>query len=187
MRDSNPDPFATEERLTTLIGQDEIARRVKEMGAEISRDYPDGDLVLVGILKGSFLFLADLVRAIDVPVAIDFMRVRSYGSRTESSGVVEISADLTSPVQGKHVLFVEDIVDTGLTMAYLQEFLKTRHPRSVKLCALLHKPERILKPVHIDYLGFTIPNKFVVGFGLDYEQRCRNLPYIGEVEGVAGE
>jgi len=182
MRDSNPDPFASKERLTTLIAQDEIARRVRELGAEISRDYREGDLVLLSVLKGSFMFLADLVRTIDVPLTVDFMRVRSYGSRTETSGVVEITADLTAPVQGKHVLFVEDIVDTGLTMAYLVDNIRTRRPLDVRICSLLHKPARKLVETRIDYLGFTIPDRFVVGYGLDYGEKFRNLPYIGTIE-----
>jgi hypoxanthine phosphoribosyltransferase len=182
MRDSNPDPFATKDRILTLVSQDEVARRVKELGAQISRDYRDGNLVLVGVLKGCFIFLADLMRCIDVPHQVDFMRVRSYGSRTESSGVVEITADLTAPVQGRRVLIVEDIVDTGLTMAYLVENLRTRRPADVRICSLLHKPARKLVETRIDYLGFTIPDKFVVGYGLDFDEKYRNLPFIGAIE-----
>ncbi len=173
------------ERLLTMLPKDEIAARVHQLGAEITSEYKDRNLVLVVVLKGSFVFAADLARAIDLPLRVDFLGVRSYGEGTETSGVVQITQDLSRPIAGEDVLIVEDIVDTGLTMGYLRKNLATRNPRSVKLCALLHKPDRAIKPVKIDYLGFTIPNKFVVGFGLDYEQKCRNLPYIGEVEGVA--
>lgn len=172
--------------IRVMYSAEQIAARVRELGAQITRDYDGLDLTIVSVLKGSFLFMADLCRHIDLHLACEFLGLQSYGDATATSGVVRITSDLTRPIAGKDVLIVEDIVDTGLTMAYLQEFLKTRHPRSVKLCALLHKPERMVKTITIDYLGFTIPNKFVVGFGLDYEQKCRNLPYIGEVEGVAG-
>jgi hypoxanthine phosphoribosyltransferase len=171
-------------RIRVMYPAEQVAARVRELGAEITRDYEGLDLTIVSVLKGSFLFMADLCRQIDLHIACEFLGLQSYGDATTTSGVVRITSDLTRPIAGKDVLIVEDIVDTGLTMAYLQEFLKTRHPRSVKLCALLHKPDRAVKPVTIDYLGFTIPNKFVVGFGLDLEQKCRNLPYIGEVEGV---
>jgi hypoxanthine phosphoribosyltransferase len=182
MRDPRNDPFAKSDRLRPLIPAEEIARRTSELGAQISADYRGTDLVLVSVLKGSFLFLADLIRQITVPLEIDFMRVRSYGARTETSGVVEITADLTGPVEGKRVLFVEDIVDTGLTMTYLMKNIGTRHPRDVRLCTLLHKPERKLVEVPIDYLGFTIPNQFVVGYGLDYDEKYRNLPYIATID-----
>lgn len=172
-------------RIRVMYSAEQVAKRVRELGAEITRDYQGLDLTIVSVLKGSFLFMADLCRHIDLHLACEFLGLQSYGDATTTSGVVRITSDLTRPIAGKDVLIVEDIVDTGLTMAYLQEFLKTRHPRSVKLCALLHKPDRAVKPITIDYLGFTIPNKFVVGYGLDYEQKCRNLPYIGEVEGVA--
>jgi hypoxanthine phosphoribosyltransferase len=134
------------------------------------------------VLKGSFVFAADLARAIDLEVSVDFLGLRSYGSGTESSGVVQITSDLTKPVEGKHVLVVEDIVDTGLTMAYLMENLATRHPASVRLAALLHKPARSRVEIGIDYLGFTIEDVFVIGYGLDYAEKFRNLPYIGVVE-----
>jgi hypoxanthine phosphoribosyltransferase len=174
-------------RIRVMFSAEQLAARVRELGAQITRDYAGLDLTIVSILKGSFLFMADLCRQIDLHLSCEFLGLQSYGDATTTSGVVRITSDLTRPIAGKDVLIVEDIVDTGLTMAYLEEFLKTRHPRSVKLCALLHKPERAVKPVKIDYLGFTIANKFVVGYGLDYEQRCRNLPYIGEVEGLGGE
>ncbi|MSP61765.1 MAG: hypoxanthine phosphoribosyltransferase [Myxococcales bacterium] len=166
-----------------LLSRDQIARRVQELGAQIAADYQGKELVLVGVLKGSFLFLADLARAIPgTDVLVDFLGLASYGDATRSSGVVQITADLTKPIEGKHVLVVEDIVDTGLTMEYLLDNLKTRHPASVKLCSLLHKPSRSVKQIPIDYLGFTIPDLFVIGYGLDYAQRYRNLPYIGVLE-----
>jgi len=141
--------------------------------------------VVVGVLKGSFIFLADLVRAIELPITTEFIGIASYGNETKSSGVVQITSDLTKPIDGKHVIVVEDIIDTGLTIDYLLENLSTRHPASVKVCALLHKPDRTVKKVPIDYLGFTIPNQFVVGYGLDFAQRYRNLPFIGLVEGAS--
>jgi hypoxanthine phosphoribosyltransferase len=169
-----------ENKIDVKFSAAEIAARVRELGAQITRDYRGRELVLVGVLKGSFIFLADLARAIDShDVRLEFLGVQSYGDATSSSGVVQITADLTKPVDGKDVLIVEDIVDTGLTMDYLFENLRTRHPASVKLCALLHKPSRLVKPCTIDYLGFTIPDLFVVGYGLDYAQKYRNLPYIG--------
>jgi hypoxanthine phosphoribosyltransferase len=167
-----------------LISKDAIHARIAELGAAITRDYAgaEHDLVLVGVLKGSFLFLADLCRAIDLPLSVEFLGLQSYGDQTRSSGVVQITSDLTRPVEGKDVLVVEDIVDTGLTMEYLLDNLKLRLPRSVKIAALLHKPDRVIRPVVIDYLGFTIPDEFVVGYGLDYAQRYRNLPHIGVLE-----
>jgi hypoxanthine phosphoribosyltransferase len=169
-------------KVRELLSAKQIQSRVVELGAEISRDYQGRDLVLIGVLQGSFIFLADLCRAISVPLTIDFLGLRSYGNQTESSGVVQITSDLARPIEGKDVLIVEDIVDTGLTMEYLIENLRTRLPRSLKLCALLHKPSRSVRPVSIDYLGHTIPDVFVVGYGLDYGQRFRNLPFIGVVE-----
>jgi hypoxanthine phosphoribosyltransferase len=171
-----------------LFSADAIRARVTELGQAITRDYGGSghDLVLVGVLKGSFLFLADLCRAIDLPLTVEFLGLQSYGDETRSSGVVQITSDLTRPVEGKDVLVVEDIVDTGLTMEYLLENLRLRLPRSVRIAALLHKPDRVVKPVKIDYLGFTIPDAFVVGYGLDYAQRYRNLPHIGVLEQGAG-
>jgi hypoxanthine phosphoribosyltransferase len=182
MPKSKSDRLAPLDRLRPLITEEEIKRRVKELGAQISADYKGSELLLVSVLKGGFLFLADLIRQITIPLEIDFMRVRSYGSGTETSGVVEITADLTGPVEGKRVMFVEDIVDTGLTMTYLMRNVKTRHPVDIKLCALLYKPERKLVDVPIDYLGFTIPNQFVVGYGLDYAEKYRNLSYIATMD-----
>jgi len=165
-----------------LLDELEIRRRILELAREIRRDYEGKDLVLVGILKGSVMFLADLARAIDLPMSLGFIGVRSYGSATETSGVVEITADLTHPVQDKDVLIVEDIVDTGLTMKYLLETLSIRQPRSLRVCTLLHKPERKRVDVTLDYVGFTVPDRFVVGFGLDHDQKYRNLPYIAVID-----
>ena len=165
-----------------LIDERAIAARVRELGAQITDDYRGKNLVIVSILKGSFLFAADLARAIDLEdVRIDFLGMRSYGSGTESSGVVQITHDLTHPIDQQDVLIVEDIVDTGLSMQYLLDNLATRKPRSVKLCSLLHKPARARVKIAIDYLGFTIEDKFVVGYGLDYAEKFRNLPYIGVI------
>lgn len=174
-------------RLHVMIREDEIQKRVRELGREIEEHYANqqGELVLVGILKGSFVFLADLCRAIDLPLSIDFIGLSSYGDETESSGVVRLTSDLSKPVENKHVLIVEDIVDTGLTMQYLLENLKTRAPASVKLCSLLEKPTKNQGKVAIDYLGFSIPDAFVLGYGLDFQGEYRNLPYIGVME--AGE
>ena len=155
--------------------ESEIAEKVRQLGVQITKDYRDRPPVLVGVLKGSFVFLADLARAIDLPLTVEFLGVQSYGDATESSGVVRITLDLARPTEGKDVLIVEDIVDTGLTSRYLLEQLEGRGPSSVKLCALLHKPARTLAPVQIDYLGFTIPDEFVVGYGLDAAQKYRNL------------
>jgi len=171
------------ERIVTMIDKEEIAARVRELGATIAKEYKDRNLVLVVVLKGSFIFAADLCRAIDMQnLRIDFLGVRSYGEGTESSGVVQITQDLSKPIAGEDVLIVEDIVDTGLTIAHLMDLFRTRAPRSVKVCALLHKPARARVEVKVDYLGFTIEDKFVVGYGLDFAERYRNLPYIGVVE-----
>jgi hypoxanthine phosphoribosyltransferase len=176
------DPFAE------LISADAIAARVTEMGAQITAEYAPlskgADVVLIGVLKGSVIFLADLARHIAVPIYMDFIGISSYGDATVSSGVVQITQDLSRPIEGKHVIVVEDIVDTGHTVHYLLENLATRRPASIKLASLLHKPERAEREVKIDYLGFTIPNKFVVGYGLDISQQYRNLPFIGYVQGA---
>jgi len=175
------EPFAE------LISAAAIAARVAELGAQITADYAPlsrtADVVVVGVLKGSVIFLADLVRQIAAPVYLEFIGISSYGDATVSSGVVQITQDLSRPIEGKHVIVVEDIVDTGHTVHYLLENLATRRPASIKLCALLHKPERAERDVKVDYLGFTIPNKFVVGYGLDVAQQFRNLPFIGYVQG----
>ena len=162
-----------------LIASDAIARRVREMGEHIRADYADRELTVVGVLRGSFIFMADLVRAIDGTLSCDFLGLSSYGSATQTSGVVAITKDLDGPVEGKDVLVIEDIIDTGLTMAYLLENLKTRKPHSVKIASLLSKPSRRKVEVDIDYLGFTIQDRFVVGYGLDYAGLYRNLPFIG--------
>jgi hypoxanthine phosphoribosyltransferase len=174
------EPFAE------LLSADAIERRVAELGAEITAHYGglgDGaDVVVLGVLKGSVIFMADLVRHVGLPVYMDFIGISSYGDDTVSSGVVQITQDVTRPLAGRHVVVVEDIVDTGHTVHYLMENLRTRNPKSLKLCALLHKPDRAERVVDIDYLGFTIPNEFVVGYGLDIAQQFRNLPFIGYVK-----
>jgi hypoxanthine phosphoribosyltransferase len=162
-----------------LLSAEQIRQRVSALGAEITREYAGKSLVLLCVLKGSFMFAADLARAIDLPLRIEFLGVRSYGDDTRSSGVVQITQDLTKPIAGDHVVLVEDIVDTGLTLSYLREQLLARMPASVKVCALLHKPARSVKPVEIDYLGFTVDDVFVVGYGLDHAERYRNLSYVG--------
>jgi hypoxanthine phosphoribosyltransferase len=161
-----------------LIAEADLRARVAAMGAEVARDYQGKPLVLVGVLKGSFIFLADLVRAIDLPLSVDFIGISSYQG-TRSSGVVKITSDLTRPIEGKHVLLVEDIVDTGLTMRYLLDNLATRQPLSVRIAALLEKPARAQVKVPIDYRGFVIGDEFVVGYGLDWDGRLRNLPFVG--------
>jgi hypoxanthine phosphoribosyltransferase len=169
-------------RPRVLLSAEQIAARTRELGAQISQDYAARSLVLVPVLKGSFVFAADLARAIEGPLRIDFLGVRSYGAGTESSGVVQITHDLARPIEGEDVLLVEDIVDTGLTVAHLMSLLQTRGPRSVRVCALLHKPSRARVAAAVDYLGFTIEDRFVVGYGLDYDERYRNLPYIGVID-----
>jgi len=167
-------------KIEVMLSEEQIRRRVAEMGADITRDYGGKPLKLVGVLKGSFMFMADLARAIDLPVKIDFIGTSSYQG-TKTSGVVRITNDLSRPIEGEHVLLIEDIVDTGLTMQYLLENLGTRRPASVKVCALLEKPSRAKVHVVVDYKGFTIPDEFVVGYGLDWDGRLRNLPFIGVV------
>jgi hypoxanthine phosphoribosyltransferase len=173
----------TQTHVSTMLSAAQIAARVAELGAQISKDYADRRLVLVSVLKGSFVFTADLARAIDVPsVRVEFLGVRSYGEGTSTSGVVQITQDLVKPIEGEDVLIVEDIVDTGLTIAHLLDLFRTRHPASLKVCSLLHKPARTKIEVPIHYLGFTIEDRFVVGYGLDWAERYRNLPFIGVVE-----
>ncbi|HEY8943157.1 MAG TPA: hypoxanthine phosphoribosyltransferase [Polyangiaceae bacterium] len=166
-----------------LLEASQIRERIAELGQTITRDYADKELVLVSVLKGSFVFAADLIREIALPLRLEFFGVRSYGDLTSSSGVVQITLDLAHPIADKHVLIVEDIIDTGLTLSYLSEQLRARNPASLKVSALLHKPARMQRPATIDYLGFTIEDVFVVGYGLDHAERYRNLPYIGVVEG----
>jgi hypoxanthine phosphoribosyltransferase len=163
-----------------LITREQLQHRIAELGAAISRDYAEKDLLLLCILKGGVLFLSDLMRAIHIPHEIDFMAISSYGGmRTESSGVVRILMDLNANIANRNVLIVEDIIDTGRTLTYITELLKTRNPTSVKICALLNKPSRREVDVPLDYIGFDIPNEFVVGYGLDYNEIYRNLPFIG--------
>ena len=161
-----------------LVETGELQRRVAELGAEISRDYEGRDLIMVGVLKGAVLFIADLMRELTVPCEIDFMAVSSYGSSTDSSGVVRILKDLDAPISERDVLIVEDIIDSGLTLHYLMKNLKARSPRSLEVCALLTKPERRRVDTPIKYVGFEIPNRFAIGYGLDHGQRYRNLPYV---------
>jgi hypoxanthine phosphoribosyltransferase len=171
------------DKLDSLLSAEELSSRVRELGAQISEAYKGENLVLVCVLKGSFVFTADLARAIDqdVNLRIEFLGVQSYGEGTESTGIVQITQDLTKSIENEHVLIVEDIVDTGLTISHLLELFGTRKPASVKVCSLLHKPARTRIDVEIDYLGFTIEDKFVVGYGLDWAQRYRNLPFIGVI------
>jgi hypoxanthine phosphoribosyltransferase len=170
------------DKIRTLYSPEQIQARVRELGKEITRDYEGRSLVLLCILKGSFMFAADLARAIDLPLRIEFLGVQSYGDDTASSGVVQITLDLTRPIAGEDVLVVEDIVDTGLTLDYIIRQVDARRPATLKVCSLLHKPARMKKKVSIDYLGFTIDDVFVVGYGLDWAQKYRNLPMIGVVE-----
>jgi hypoxanthine phosphoribosyltransferase len=165
-----------------LVTAEEVQRRVCELGEEISRDYAGRSLLLIGVLKGAFLFLSDLMRCIDVPVEVDFMAVASYGSATDSSGVVRILKDLDAAIEDRDVLIVEDIVDSGLTLQYLMRNLGSRNPRTLEVCALLTKPERRKVDLPTRYVGFEIPNRFVVGYGLDYAERHRNLPFVAVLE-----
>ncbi|WP_066637193.1 hypoxanthine phosphoribosyltransferase [Desulfolucanica intricata] len=162
-----------------LITEQELEERIKELGEQISRDYAGKEILVVGILKGAMIFLADLVRSITVPTYFDFMAVSSYGAGARSSGVVRILKDLDRPIEGRHIIIVEDIVDTGLTLNYLVQNLQARNPASLKICTLLDKPSRREVEVTIDYNGFSIPDEFVVGYGLDYNERYRNFPSIG--------
>ncbi len=166
-----------------LVEAEDLQRRVRELGAEISVDYEGKDLVMIGILKGAVLFLADLMRELDVPCEVDFMAVSSYGSATDSSGVVRILKDLDASIEGRDVLLVEDIVDSGLTLHYLLKSLGARDPRTLEVCALLTKPERRRIDLPIKYVGFEIPNRFAIGYGLDHGQRYRNLPYVAALQG----
>jgi len=165
-----------------MLSAEVIQKRVEEMGAQITQDLKGKPLTVIGVLRGSFVFMADLVRAIDLPMTCDFLGLSSYGSSTKSSGVVRITKDLGDPVEDRHVLVVEDIVDTGLTLAYLLESLETRKPASVQIASLLSKPARRQVEVDVDYLGFTIEDRFVVGYGLDYAGEYRNMPYIGTMD-----
>lgn len=172
------------EMIRVLISEEEIEERVQALGKQISEDYAGKQVHLICILKGGAFFMCELAKRITVPVSMDFMSVGSYGDGTASSGVVRIAKDLDEAIEGKDVLIVEDIIDSGRTLYYLIDVLKHRKPNSVRLCTLLDKPDRRVKDVKVDYVGFAIPDEFVVGYGLDYAQKYRNLPYIGVVEGV---
>ena len=162
-----------------LLSGEQVQARVAELGAQLAADYEGREPVLVSVLKGSIIFLADLVRAMPIPLSIDLMEVSSYGASTESSGQVRILKDLSTPIEGREVIVVEDIIDTGLTLNYLLRYLHDKGPSSIRICCLLDKPARRLAPIEIDYRGFTIADRFVIGYGLDYGERYRNLPYIG--------
>ncbi len=170
------------EKIKVMLSEEEVVRRIKEMGERISKEYEGKEVHLIGILRGGCFFMCELAKRITVPVTIDFMSVSSYGMGTTSSGVVKVVKDLEEPLVGKNVIVVEDIVDTGRTLSYLMELLKEQNPESLRLCTLLDKPDRRVSEVHVDYTGFQIPDEFVVGYGLDYAQKYRNLPYIGVVE-----
>ncbi len=162
-----------------LFSGEEIKQRVAELGAEISRDYADKEVICIGVLKGCFIFMADVVRSIDLKCSIDFMAVSSYGSGTVTTGAVKISKDISSNIEGRDILIIEDILDSGVTLSYLREFLMQRKPASIKICTLFDKPARRKADISADYVGFICPDEFIVGYGLDYDEKYRNLPYIG--------
>ena len=170
------------EKIKVLLSEEEVDSRIKQIAAKVSKDYAGKEIHLICVLKGGVFFTCELAKRITVPVSLDFMSVSSYGSDTKSSGVVKIVKDLDESLKDKEVIVVEDIVDSGRTLSYLLEMLKDRGPASLRLCTLLDKPERRVIDVHVDYTGFNIPDEFVVGYGLDYDQRYRNLPYIGVVK-----
>jgi hypoxanthine phosphoribosyltransferase len=169
-------------QLKILISRDEIAKAVDRLAHEIRRDYLDKQPLLIGVLKGSFVFMADLIRQLDLPLEVDFVKLSSYGAAQESSGKVRVVQGLKTLIKGRDILVVEDIVDTGITTSFLVDYLRKKKPASLKLCALTDKPSRHKVPVSIDYLGFTVPNKFIVGYGIDFNERFRNLPHIYTVE-----
>ena len=171
-----------EDKIRILISEEDVNRKISDIAAQISSDYEGREVHLICILKGGVFFTCELAKRITVPVSLDFMCVSSYGAGTKSSGIVKIVKDLDEPLKDKDVIVVEDIVDSGRTLSYLLDMLKDRGPKSIKLCTLLDKPERRVVDVHVDYTCFQIPDEFVVGYGLDYDQRYRNLPYIGVVE-----
>mgnify|MGYP001037650389 FL=1 len=162
-----------------LFSEEQLKNRVQEIAQQITADYQGKEIMLISVLRGSFVFMADLCRAIDLPCTLDFMAVSSYGKGTKSSGQVQITKDLSEDITDRHIIVVEDILDSGNTLSYLLKILENRHPASIRLCTLLDKPERRVKPVEVHYSGFTIPDAFVVGYGLDYAEKYRNLPYIG--------
>ena len=172
------------DKIRVLLSEEEVDQRICEVAAQISKDYEGKEVHLICILKGGVFFTCELAKRLTVPVSLDFMSVSSYGDDTKSSGVVRIVKDLDESLKGKEVLIVEDIIDSGRTLSYLIEVLRQRGPESIRLCTLLDKPERRVKDVKVDYVGYEIPDEFVVGYGLDYAQKYRNLPYIGVVEGV---
>lgn len=172
------------ETIRELVSEKDVDERIRSMGQQISEDYAGKQVHMICVLKGGVFFMCELAKRITVPVSMDFMSVSSYGNRTSSSGIVRIAKDLDEAIEGKDVLIVEDIIDSGRTLYYLMDILQTRNPNSIRLCTLLDKPERRVKDVKVDYVGFNIPDEFVVGYGLDYAQKYRNLPYIGVVEGV---
>ena len=172
------------ETIRELVSEKAVDERIVELGKQISKDYEGKQVHLICVLKGGVFFICELAKRISVPVSMDFMSVSSYGDDTKSSGVVKIVKDLDEAIEGKDVLIVEDIIDSGRTLYYLIDILKKRNPKSVHLCTLLDKPERRVKDVKVDYVGFNIPDEFVVGYGLDYAQKYRNLPFIGVVEGL---
>ena len=162
-----------------LYSEEQLRQRVRELGAQITADYAGKEPVLASVLRGSYIFMADLTRAINLPVTVDFMAVSSYGAGTKSSGQVEIKKDLSDSIEGRDLIIVEDILDSGNTLFYLMEILKARKPASIRICTLMDKPDRRTQPIVADYVGFTIPDAFVVGYGLDYDEKYRNLPYVG--------
>lgn len=170
------------ERIEVLLSEEEVNARIREIGEQISKDYAGKNIHLICVLKGASFFMCELAKRITVPVSIDFMSLSSYGEATESAGVVKVVKDLEEPIENKHVLIVEDIVDTGRSLSYLLKLLKDRKAADVKICVLLDKPDRRVVDIEADYTGFKIPDEFVVGYGLDYAQRHRNLPYIGVVK-----
>ena len=172
------------EKIRVLVSDEDVDRRIEELGKQISEDYAGKQVHLICVLKGGVFFLCELAKRITIPVSLDFMSVGSYGDGTQSSGIVKITKDLDESLEGKEVLVVEDIIDSGNTLYYLLDVLKKRGPKSMRLCTLLDKPDRREKDVKVDYVGFEIPDEFVVGYGLDYAQKYRNLPYIGVVEGL---
>ena len=165
-----------------LYSEEELRQRVKELGAQITADYAGKEPLLASVLRGSYIFMADLTRAINLNVTVDFMAVSSYGAGTVSSGQVEIKKDLSDSIEGRDLIIVEDILDSGNTLYYLMDVLRARKPASIRICTLMDKPERRTKPITADYVGFTIPDAFIVGYGLDYDEKYRNLPYVGVVK-----
>lgn len=170
------------EKISVLISKEDIDLKIRQMAEQISKDYAGREIHMICVLRGGVFFMCELAKHITIPVSLDFMSVTSYGSDTKSSGVVKIVKDLDDPIEGKHVIVVEDIIDSGRTLSYLMELLRDRKPASLSLCTMLDKPECRIVDVDVDYTGFQIPDEFVVGYGLDYAQKYRNLPYIGVVE-----